>query len=145
MPAQRIKGQEVSIIIVQATQYQDTLTDIKDFSFEIQTELKMEGYLGEKTNRYDEVYNGVKFDFKMHTHTQDHFTLSQSVVQRAKRQTPDVVFNISGVFSYPNGQTPTILISDAHFGPIGHNITDRGAYVEDKITGGADDYFPTFT
>ena len=145
MSAQRLKGQEVSILVVTNGVLEDTITDIQSFNMEVQLEIKSQGYLGEKTNRKDEVYNGVKFDMELHIHTQDWFTLMNNILDRAKRNTPDAVFNITGVFSFPNGQTPTFLIKDAHFGAIPHTISARGDYVKVKLDGEADDVSISFS
>lgn len=143
MPAQRIKGQEVAILIVRDSTLEDTLTDIQNFNLELELEIKSQGYLGEKTNRKDDIFNGVKFDMELNIHTQDWFNFQSAIVSRAKRLTPDVQFNITGVFSFPNGDTPTLLIPDCKFGPNPMTISSRGDYVKLKLAGEADDYEPT--
>lgn len=140
MPAQRIKGQEVQILVVQDSVLQDTITDIQNFNATIELEIKTQGYLGEKTNRRDEIYNGVKFDMTIHLHSQDYFIFQKSIVSRAKRDTPDTTFNISGVFSFPNGDEPVMLFPDAKFGEQPLGISSRGDYVNIKVNGECDDY-----
>jgi hypothetical protein len=136
---QRLKGQEVSLIIVRAGVLEDTLTDIQNFNCEDEFEIKSVGYLGEKTNRKDEIYNGSKFDFELHVHTQDVFKFKKAVKDRAQRKTPDIIFNITAVLNMPNGETPSVLIPDAKFGAIPMNVSSRGDYVKFKIQGEADD------
>ena len=137
--AQRIKGQEVSILIVADTVLQDTLTDIQNFNMELEFEIKSMGYLGEKTNRKDYIFNGCKFDMELHIHSQDLLTFAQQVHDKAQRITPDVVFNITGVFSFPNGDQPELLLNDVSFGAIPFNIGSRGDYVKVKIQGECSD------
>jgi hypothetical protein len=139
-PAQRIKGQEVSILITTDGNLEDTLVDIQNFTLEAEFEIKSQGYLGEKSNRKDEVYNGCKFDFELHIHKQDWFVFQQKIKDRAQRNIPDTTFNITGVFAFPNGDTPTMLIPDCYFGPNPLNITSRGDYVKVKIAGEAQDF-----
>lgn len=139
MPSQRIKGQEVQILYTRGGNLEDTLTDTTDFEYEIDTQLIDKGYLGEKSNRKDDIFNGVSFTGTIHTHTQDWIPYEQAIVARAKRQTPDIVFNISAVLSYPNGQTPSVIFPDAHFKPLPHGIRSRGDYLDIKITGACDD------
>ena len=88
--AQRIKGQEVSLLITNAGELEDTLTDIQNFNMEYEFETKSQGYLGEKTNRQDSIFNGIKFDFEIHVHTQDVLpSSSRSTTKRnASRPTP---------------------------------------------------------
>lgn len=137
--AQRIKGQEVSILITNAGELEDTLTDIQNFNMEMELETKSMGYLGEKTNRQDSIFNGVKFDFEIHVHTEDVWAFLQAIHDKAQRLTPDTVFNISGIFTYPNGDQPEILLSDVSFGAVPVNIGSRGDYVKFKMQGTCED------
>jgi hypothetical protein len=137
--AQRIKGQEVSILITNDGELEDTLTDIQNFNMELELETKAIGYLGEKTNRQDTIFNGVKFDFEIHVHTEDVWSFLQSLHDKAQRITPDVVFNITGVFTYPNGDQPEILLNDVSFGAVPVNIGSRGDYVKFKMQGTCED------
>jgi hypothetical protein len=134
-PAQRIKGQETSILWTQDSQLQATLTDIQNFNMELEFEIKSQGYLGEKTNRKDEIYNGTKFDMELNIHTQDFFKFRQAIKDRAQRNTPDVQFNITTVLQFPNGQTPVTRLPDCFFGPNPMTISSRGDYVKIKLTG----------
>ena len=140
MPAQRIKGQEVAIIVVRDSAVEDTFTDIQNFSCEMSIEIKTQGYLGEPVDRNDEVYNGVKFDFTMHVHSQAFLRFVQAVMDRAKRRTPDVVFNITAVLNFPNGETPLVLFPDAQFSSIPISVGSRGDYVTVKMSGACNDW-----
>ncbi len=145
MPAQRIKGQEVQVLFTRAGALEDTLTDTQDFEFEPKIELKEAGYLGESSNRHDEIFNGCKFSGTLHLHSQDWFKYQLAIVARAQRQQPDVVFNISAVMSFPNGDTPSVLIPDVHFGPVPHGVRSRGDYMTVKIEGAADTFGVTLS
>jgi hypothetical protein len=137
--SQRLKGQEVSILITNAGELEDTLTDIQNFNMELELETKAMGYLGEKTNRQDSIFNGVKFDFEIHVHSKDVWSFLQSLHDKAQRITPDVVFNITGVFTYPNGDQPEILLNDVSFGAVPMNVGSRGDYVKFKMQGTCED------
>lgn len=132
---QRIKGQEVSIIIVRGGVLESELTDIRNFNVTLMTEIIQQGYLGETTDRFDEVFKGASFDFEMDNHSQDFITFVQAVIDRARRRTPDIVFNISAVLQFPNGQTPTITLPDCFFGPFPLTIGSRTEYAKLKIEG----------
>jgi hypothetical protein len=133
MPTQRIKGQEVTILIVQDSQLQDTLKDIQDAEITVQSEVIEKGYLGEKGNRFDDIFNGIKGKLTLHLHTQDYFTFVQSVINRQQRAVPDTVFNISMVLAFPNGQTPSILCQDCVFGEFPITAGARNDYVQTTI------------
>lgn len=142
-PSQRIKGQETAVLITQDGSLQDTLVDIQSFTLEAQFEIISKGYLGEKTNRKDYIFNGVKFTMKLHLHKQDWFVFQKSMKDKAQRNTPDTQFNITSVLSFPNGETPTILVPDVSFGTNPMGVTSRGDYVDIGLEGEADDFTAT--
>ena len=123
------------MLIVRDGALEDTLTDIQNFNIELDVELISRGYLGETSERKDEIYKGTKFDFEMHTHTQDYLSFFEAIRNRAKRLTPDTIFNITTVLNYPNGDTPTRLLPDCHFGPLGDKTPSRGEYKTSKVQG----------
>jgi len=121
MSDQRIKGQEVEVILIVDGTAQNTITDVKSFEVAPKLEMKEEGYLGEKTNRYDEIFNGVRGRMELHFENADIFDVMLSVIDRAKRRTPGTKINIKATLNFPNGDRPRVLVSDASFGefPIG--------------------------
>ena len=133
--AQRIKGQEVTILIVSNGILQAELTDVQDFNCSLQLELVEQGYLGETTDRYDEVFKGAKFDMSMHHHSQDWVLFNNVLVARARRLAVNTVINVSAVFSFPNGDTPTWTWPDSYFGEIGVNLPGRAEYMKSKYQG----------
>lgn len=137
---QRVKGQEVSVLITRATELEDTLTDVTDFECEPKLEIKEQGYLGEKTNRHDMIFNGGKGSFTLHLHTDAWFAFLQSIIDKAQRITPDVVFNITAVLEFPNGDTPSVLLSDVHFGATPMDVKSRGDYVSVKLEFACDNW-----
>jgi hypothetical protein len=138
--SQRIKGQEVAIIITQDGDVQNTLVDIHNFDIEFSSEIKTVGYLGQKTDTNDDVYHGVKFNLEMHTFTQDWLRFLVAMHDRQKRNNPTTVFNIAAALFYPGGDEPQIFIPDAKFGPVNMTVPNRTDYVNKKISGASDDY-----
>lgn len=138
--SQRIKGQEVSIIFVRGSTPEFELTDVRNFTVDLKMEVSSQGYLSEKTNRHDDVYNGVKFEGELHVHSADFAAFQRAIVQRAKRETPDVQFNIAGVFSFPSGEVLTRTLPDVKFGELPTNVPARGDFVTVKFSGEADDF-----
>jgi hypothetical protein len=125
---QRIKGQEVEVLLIVDGEAQDTITDVRSFEVALKTELKEEGYLGEKTNRYDEIYNGVRGRLELHIENEDVFDLFKSITDRAKRRSPGSQINIKATLNFPNGDRPRVLIPDAFFGELPLNFGSRGDY-----------------
>jgi hypothetical protein len=138
--AQRIKGQEATVIITRGGQTEDTLNAIKNLNVEFQGEIKSQGYLGEKTNRQDDVFNGVKFDYEIDTSSQDWLNFVVAIHDRMKRNNPTLVINVTASLLYPNLDNPDIFLPDAKFGPIGMTIGGRTDYIGKKFQGACDDY-----
>jgi len=122
MADQRIKGQEVEVLIVVDG------TDVQSFEVAAKLEIKEEGYLGEATNRYDEIFNGVRGRMELHIENDDVFDLWASIIDRAKRRTPGTQINVKATLNFPNGDRPRVLINDAFFGESALNFASRGDY-----------------
>lgn len=137
--SQRLKGQEVSLIITRDGELEAELTDVKSCEFTFAFEVKKEGYLGEKTIRTDDVFMGVEGSLELHLHSGDVFDFVQAVKDRAQRNAPDLVFNVAGIFTFPTGEVRTLTIPDAKFGPVPISANDRGDYVAAKFSFSADD------
>ena len=105
-----------------------TTTDVRSFEFAYKLETKEEGYLGEKTNRYDEIFNGMRGRLEFHVENADFFDIIKSIVDRAKRRTPGTQVNIKATLNFPGGDRPRVLISDVFFGEIPMNFGSRGDY-----------------
>lgn len=128
MADQRIKGQEIEILLIVGGVVQDTITDIRSFEVAAKLAMTEEGYLGEKTNRYDEVFNGMRGRIELHFENKDVFDLLTSIVDRAKRRTPGTKINVKATLNFPNGDRPRFLISDVSFGEIPFNFAGRSEY-----------------
>ena len=140
MADQRIKGQEVEVILVVDGKAQDTITDVRSFEIGLKTELKEEGYLGEKTNRYDEIFNGVRGRMELNFENQDVFSLFTAVLDRAKRRTPGTQINVKATLNFPNGDRPRVLIPNVFFGEIPMNFGSRGDYGTVGLEFAAEDF-----
>lgn len=128
MADQRIKGQEVEVLMVVDGVVQNTITDVRSFEISVQTEILREGYLGEKTDRRDEKFNGVTGRIELHYENKDVFDLIQSIVNRATRQSPGTKVNVKATLNFPNGERTRVLIPDVYFGEFPLNFGGRGEY-----------------
>jgi len=139
MSDQRIKGQEVEVLLVVDGDMIDTVTDVRSFEVAPKLEIKEEGYLGEKNNRHDEIFNGVRGRMELHYENADVFDLMQSIIDRAKRRTPGTQINIKATLNFPNGDRPRVLVKDAHFGEIPFSFGSRSDYGTVSLDFAADD------
>jgi len=124
----RIKGQEIELMIVLDGKQMDTVTDFRSFEVASKLEIKEEAYLGEKTNRYDEIFNGVRGRMELHFENADVFDLIKAIVDRAKRRTPGTQVNIKATLNFPGGTKKRVLIPDVFFGEFPMNFGGRADY-----------------
>lgn len=124
----RLRGQEVEVLLVVNGVTQTTITDVRSFEFEFQTEIQSEGYLGETTNRRDSIFNGVRGRMELHFENADVFNLAKSIVDKARRRTPGVKINVKATLNFPNGDRPRVIIPDAEFGAIPFAFGSRTDY-----------------
>lgn len=133
MALQRIKGQEVEVMLVVDGAAQSTLTDIQSFEMMLDFETLEEGFLGEKSNRFDEVYKGVSGSMEMHNSSPDTFTFFEKVKQRAQRQSPGTIVNVKATMNYPSGERRRVILQDVFFDPMGIAFGSRTDYGTTKL------------
>lgn len=126
--SQRIKGQEIQLSLIENGQVLSTTTDFRSAEITPKLEKKEEGYLGEKTNRYDEIFNGVDGRCELHYENEDIFAFLTSIIDRAVRRTPGTVVNMKMTLNFPNGDRPRILLSNVFFGPMPFAFGSRSDY-----------------
>lgn len=126
--ADRIKGQEVEVIVIVDGEPQSTVTTVRSLEVAIQMETMSEGYLGETTNRKDDIFRGVRGRIEFHLENDDVFTLIKTIVDRARRRVAGVVINMKATLRFPNGDRPRVIIPDVKFGEIPLNFGSRSDY-----------------
>ncbi len=137
--AQRIKGQEVTVRFVQDGQVKAELNDIRSFEIGMQLEVLKEGYLGEFTDRRDDVYRGVTGKMDLHMESASVFTIFKSLLERAQRRTAGTTVNIQAQLQFPNGQLRLVNINDCFFGEIPLTVGGRSEYVTFSLNFEAND------
>lgn len=140
MSTQRIKGQEVEVLLIDGGEPRDTITDVRSFEFAAQLELLREGYLGETTDRRDEIYRGFRGKIEFHFENRDILSFTRSVIERARRRTPGVRINIKATLNFPNGDRPRILLRDCFFGEIPMSFASRSDYGSVSLDFEGEDY-----
>lgn len=133
MADQRLKGQEVSVRVIQAGNVITSIDSVSAFNENVALELKEQGYLGETVNRFDEILNGFGGDFEFHVNSADWHDLVASILDRATRKTPDVVFNVVRTDFYPNSDTAIFTYQDVKWGAIPTAVASRGDYVKPRM------------
>jgi len=125
---QRIKGQEVEVLIISDGRPRASLFAIRSFEITLQHEIMSEGYLGETTNRRDAIFNGVQGRMEAHVESREFLDFFFEVVNKARRRTPGSQINIKATLNFPNGDRPRILIPAVEFGSLPLNFGSRSDY-----------------
>jgi hypothetical protein len=129
MPSYRLRGQEVSVQVVQNGALLADISDVKSFEVEFQLDVMAEGYLGEFTDRRDDVFKGITGKIEFHIENGAPFDLVNAIVQRAQRRVPGTQFNVQSTVRLANGQRKRIVINDLYFGSVPFNVASRTDYV----------------
>ncbi len=138
----RIRGQETQIRITQGGQLQRTLTAIENATFTVMMDILRKGYLGETTDRRDDIYKGCKFEFSFDPESKDPFVMVGTLRDRAQRRTAQAQSQINAVFiaNFPNGQRPRITIPDLKFQDPSLAFANRDSYVGFRFVCEAEDF-----
>lgn len=128
--AQRVKGQEVEIIVLVNGLPQDSLTFCKSTNFAWKTEILQEGYLGETTDRYDTIFKGVSGKAEFHMDSPAAFDLIREIVDKARRRGPanNTRINIKNTVNFPSGRRARVIIKDVSFGELPIGFGSRADY-----------------
>ena len=138
--AQRLKGQEVTITVMQDGVEVASLRDTKNFTLTPNFDRLAEGYLGETSDRYDEIFKGVSFELEAHLEDPGFVTFIEAVRNRAQRRTPTTGINIFATLNFPDGQRVRIVLRDCFFADIPFNVGSRSDYGSVKLSGAASDF-----
>ena len=141
MPAQRLKGQEVSIAITVDGSLQTQIDTIQSAEIEFEIDLLEEGYLGETSDRVDSVFKLIRVQITGHTNSQAYLELADAIAARAQRRAGGLVrIDVVGSFAFPNGDFPSIVVADVYFENIPFTVGNRDEFQEFQLSGKAPDY-----
>lgn len=128
----RIKGQEVSIRVVDNGTLVASLDSISSFNEEMKSEIKEDGFLGESTNRFDDIHNGYGGDFEFQFRRSDWTDFQLRVQARQERRNPNTVFNVVRTDLYADGTATVFTYIDAKWGAMTSSIGSRSDFVKGK-------------
>lgn len=129
MPSYRVRGQEVSVQVVQNGKIVAELTDVKSFDVEFQMDVMKEGYLGEFTDRRDDMFKGISGKIEFHIENNAPFDFINAIVQRSQSRVKGTQFNVQSTINLPNGQVKRLLVNDIFFSNVPVNVGGRSDYV----------------
>lgn len=137
----RIKGENVSVALVSGG-VSVLLSERAAVSLEYQPqqEIISVGFLGETTERKDEVYKGCTGTLTLQMSDGSVTDFMRRLNDRARRAVPDFKVNISAIEEYPDGDVRKILFPDVKFGAMPKNYASRDAYATVTLNWAVDDY-----
>lgn len=137
---QRVKGLEVRVTFTSPDGVETGLGNVQSFEYEYMLEVLAEGYLGERSKRRDDIFNGVRGRLEVHISKKGAFEFQNKVKLRAQRRDlANGVFNAVGVFLLPNGERVKQIIQNIFFGAMPVNAASREEYVKLSIEFEAED------
>jgi hypothetical protein len=136
---QRIKGQEVEVLLLVDGEPQNSLSNVRSLTVTPRFELKEEQYLGETSMRFDEIFNGVSFSFSVHFGDAGVLDFMTVVKDRAERRLPGTIINMKATLNFPNGTRRKVILRDCFFGDMPIAFGSRSDYGEFSIDGRAQD------
>ena len=129
----RLKGQEVSILVNRGGVLEDQLNEINNFTFNDLLEIITKGYLGRKTEDKDMIFKGVDGSFNLDIAAASYFRFRQATIDKAMNLN-ETEINIAGVFQFPDsGDVVTLSFPNCAFGQLAHNVGARADYVSVAI------------
>ncbi len=138
----RIKGQETRISVTGPQGLITSISNIQSFEFELQTEILSEGYLGETTERKDDIFKGVRGRMSGHMSSRDYLRFVEAAKLRSQMRDANAglsKFSATCAFDFPEGGRARALLDDMFFGPLPVNSGGRDEYVEFTIEFECDD------
>lgn len=126
----RLRGQEVEVRIFTNSVLEDSITAIASFEETFKLEKKEDPFLGEVTNRYDHIFNGIDGKCEFQVNSTAWMRFQNAIKAQAQRKQPATVINLVRTDYYANGQTAIITYSDCKFGPSPTSVAGRGEFVK---------------
>lgn len=140
--AQRIKGQDVVLQVIQNNTPVAYLSDIRNFELTPKFEKLEEQYLGQYAKKYDEIYHGVDFKFDLHVENGAVLDFIAAVKLRAQSPAANAVstqFNISAKLNFATN-AKNVTLQNCFFEDIPFNFGGRSEYGTITISGSCTDF-----
>lgn len=133
MSGGRILGQDTNLLLVVAGIVKSTITSIKSFEINVDMSVISEGYIGEKSDRKDDIFKGLKCSMEFHYENRDILDLITYIIERAQRQVPGTQVNIKTTLNFPDGTKARVILQDMKFGAIPVGFGGRDQYGTVKL------------
>lgn len=126
--SQRIKGQEVEMVLTLDGVAQSSLDHVRSVDWTFKLEILEEGYLGKTTNEYDSVFKGIEGSLELHFSSREVFVLVFAFIDKARARTPGTLVNIKATCNFPDGKRARVLFPSVELGAIPVKFGSRTDY-----------------
>ena len=126
----RLRGQEMEIRFVRNGNPELTITAVSSFEDTLKFEKSQDGFLGEVTDRYDNIFKGVDGKLEFQVSNASYLQLQTAIKLQAQRKQPDTVINIIRTDYFANGETAILTYPDCKFGPMPTTAGSRADFVK---------------
>ena len=139
--AMRVKGQDVSISVLQGNIEQQFVKDVRNFELTPKFEKLEEQYLGQTTKQYDNIFHGVDFKMDLHLEQATAFDFVQSIKRAAQTRGSgtESTVNIKATLLFPNGVQKNVVLARCYFEDMPFSIGGRSEYVQFSLSGSCSD------
>ena len=139
---QRLKGQDTGFSVISDTQGLETsLGLVMSAELTPQFDILTQGYLGETSDRRDDIFKGIAGRLEVHMDRRDALLFINAIKERAQRRVPgNTRFQIQGIFNFDDGTRLRFTVDDAFFGEQQFTIGGREEYVTYRIAFEAQDF-----
>ena len=132
--AERLKGQECIVRFIKQGQIVQELVDVKNVEVEYMMDILEDGFVGETTDRYDDVYKGMSGSMTIQIEDATVYNFIIDIINRARRKVPMFQVDLLGVFQFSNGTTSKRLLADLRFGPFRESNGGREHFITIDMT-----------
>lgn len=135
----RLRGQEVSVRIIQGGNLLDQIDSVGSLNENTDLEIKQDGFLGEASDRYDQVLHGHGFDLEFQLTSAQWYRFRLAILDKAARRIPDLVFNVVVAELYANGDNAVTTYPNVSWGAMPKTTPSRADFVKVKVEGKSSD------
>lgn len=135
----RVKGEDTLITLVSSTGTETSFGDVKSFDLTFERDILSEGYLGQNTEKKDDIFKGVTGKMVVHFEKADALDLIGRMNAKTQKRLPGEQFEIASTITFPDGSKRRIVLSNVAIGSIPIGAGSRADYVEISLDIAADD------
>ena len=130
---ERIKGQEVRVVLVVNRRPVTTVSACRSLDFGFDQEIKSEGYLGETSERKDTIFKGIDGKLEFHLEGRELLDIAAYTVEISRRRVASAKVNLQFALRFPGARPVQVIAPNVVFGKWPFQIGGRAEYVSVSV------------